>query len=121
MSRPEFLVESLASDPPDRFTAVGRCGDEPIRVDDTFDAVYRYKPRRYPDELSDDPVRESEEPASLRVVCIHAYGRSLRVLGQGMTASIVLEGQGLDHVVAGWVLGKRGGSPAVVSGTSDRD
>ena len=81
----EFIVEAIVTGASGRFTVIGRCGDTPIRVDDRFDAVYRYKPRRYPDEMDDDPVRESQEPAELKVECIHAYERSLPILGQGMT------------------------------------
>jgi hypothetical protein len=107
----EFIVEYWVPGESGQFTVIGRCGDEPIRVNDTFDAVFRYKHRRYPDELGDEPVREVERPVSLRVECIHAYERSLGVLGQGMTGSLVLRGDGLQHVVPGWVLGRRRGSP----------
>ena len=82
---------------------------KPIRIGDQFSAAIRYKPFRYPDEVGDYPVRITEEPAALRVVCIHAYERSLQMLGQGMTGSIVVEGDGLNHVAPGWarISGRR--------------
>src|SRR3954454_9237184 len=83
------------------FTVLGRCGDAPIHVGEVFDAVYRYKRRRYPDELGDEPVREVEKPAAIRVVCIHAYERSLKTMPEGMTGSLTLEGDGLQYLAPG--------------------
>jgi hypothetical protein len=103
----EFYVEYWVAGDAGRFTVIGRCGDEPIFVNDTFDAIFRYKHRRYPDEVGDEPVREVEKPVSLRVECIHAYERSLSTLGQGMTGSLVLEGEGAVSIAAGWALGRR--------------
>jgi hypothetical protein len=105
----EFCVDGFSVG--DRFTVVGRCGDEPIDVGDEFDAVYRFKKRRYPDELGDEPVREEEVPVVLRVVCIHAYQRSLPALGQGMTGSIAVEGSGLEFISPGWILGRAARPP----------
>jgi hypothetical protein len=90
-----------------RCTVIGRCGDAPIQIGHVFDAVYRNKRRRRPDELGDDPVREVEKPASIRVVGIHAYERCLKTLGQGMTGSLTLEGNGLQYLAPGWLLGRR--------------
>jgi hypothetical protein len=108
----EFIVAGLVEG--ERFTVIGSCGDLPICVGEVFDAVFRYKPRRYPDQLGDKPEREVEKPASLRVMCIHAYERSLPVLGQGMTGSLVIEGEGLDSVAAGWVLGRKSRVPGLL-------
>ena len=105
MSHGEFIVDDVVTGESGATTVIGRCGDEPIRVGQIFDAVYRYKPRRYPDQLGDPPVREVENASCLRVVCIHAYEQSLPLLGQGMTGSLVVEGEGLDRVAPGWVLG----------------
>ena len=104
---PEFFIEWIVAGEGGRFTVIGRCGDAPIRVGDRFDLTYRNKKRKYPEEANDDPVRLEEKPASLRVVCIHAYEQSLRVLGQAMTGSLVVEGEGLDHLAAGWVIGSQ--------------
>ena len=82
----------------------------PIHVGEVFDAVYRYKRRRYPDELGDEPVREVEKPAAIRVVCIHAYERSLTI-GEGMTGSLTLDGDGLQYIAPGWILGRKSESP----------
>jgi hypothetical protein len=109
----EFIVDGFVQG--ERFTVIGCCGDAPIHVGDVFDAVYRNKRRRYPDELGDEPVREVEKPAAIRVVCIHAYERSLNTLGEGMTGSLTLEGDGLQYLAAGWILGRKSESPTVVA------
>ncbi len=103
----EFFVDGWVMGESGNFTVIGCCGVLPIRVNDVFDVVFRNKRRKYPDEVGDEPVREVEKPASLRVVCIHAYEKSLSVLGQGMTGSLVLEGEGAQYITAGWALGKR--------------
>lgn len=99
-----FIVDGFVQG--EHFTAIGRCGDEPIRLGDEFDAIYRLKRRRYPEEMGDEPVREEEYPVSLKVTCIHAYGRSLPVLGQCMTGSITIEGRGAEWIAPGWLLGR---------------
>jgi hypothetical protein len=106
----EFIVKGWVTGESGRITVIGRCGDSPIHLNDQFDTLYRYKKRKYPDELGDEPVREDEKVVSLRVACIHAYDRSLQVLGQGMTGSLMLEGEGRDLVAPGCVLGHRNGS-----------
>ena len=108
----QFIVVGVVEG--EHVTALGRCGDVPIRVGDVFDAVYRYKPLRYPDEMGDEPVREIERPAAIRVICIHAFGRSIKMMGEGMTGSLSLEGEGLQFVAPGWVLGRRSEDSALV-------
>jgi hypothetical protein len=101
----EFIFDGFVHG--DVCSIVGRCGDFPIRVGDVFDAVMRYKPRRTADELATPPEREIEIPASIRVVGVQAYGRSLKCLGEGMTGSLTVEGEGLEHLAPGWILGRR--------------
>jgi hypothetical protein len=108
-----FIVDGIVEG--EFFTVLGRCGDAPIHVGEVFDAVYRNKRRRYPDELGDEPVREVEKPAAIRVVCIHAYERSLKALGEGMTGSLALEGDGLQFLAPGWILGRKSESPVAES------
>ncbi len=110
-----FVVVTHVDAPGERVIVVGRCGDVLIHVGELFDIVYRNKRRRYPDELGDDPVREVEKPAAIRVVCIHAYGQSLKALGQGMTGSLTLEGDGLQYIAPGWILGRKSDSVAAES------
>jgi hypothetical protein len=101
----QFIFDGFAD--VERSIALGRCGDVPIHVGDVFDVVYRNKRRRYPDEMGDDPIREVEKPAAIRVVGIHAYERCLKTLGQGMTGSLTLEGDGLQYLAPGWILGRK--------------
>jgi hypothetical protein len=109
----QFIVVGVVHG--EQFTVLGRCGGIPIQVGDLFDAVYRYKRRRSPDELGDEPVREVEQPAAIRVVCIHAYERSLKMLGQGATGSLALEGDGLEYLAPGWILGRKSEVSTVVT------
>jgi hypothetical protein len=106
----QFIVDWY--DAGEDFTVLGRCGDRPIHIGDVFDAVYRYKPRRYPDELGDDPIREVEKPAAIRVVGIHAYEMCLDTMGEGMTGSLTLEGDGLQYLASGWILGEKSEVPS---------
>jgi hypothetical protein len=105
-----FIVDGVVLG--ERFTVLGRGGDAPIYIGEVFDAVYRNKRRHYPDDLGDEPVREVERPAAIRVVCIHAYERSLNALGEGMSGSLTLEGEGLQYIAPGWTLGRKSESLA---------
>jgi hypothetical protein len=109
----QFIVDGYV--PGERFTVVGRCGDMPIHVGDTFDAGYRYRHRRYPDELGDEPIREVEKPSAIRVISIHAYERCLQTLGQGMTGSLSIEGDGLEYIAPGWIPESRSEAPSSVT------
>ena len=109
-----FIVDHFDQIEAERFNVLGRCGDTLIHVGEVFDAVYRYK-RRSRDELGDEPVREVEKPAAIRVVCIHAYERSLKALGEGMTGSLTLEGEGLQYIAPGWILGRKSENPPAES------
>lgn len=106
----QFIVDGFVQG--ERFTVVGRCGDMPIRIGDIFDVVYRYKRRRYPDEAGDEPIREIEKPALIRVVAIHAYERCLQSMGEGLTGSLTLEGDGLQYLAPGWILGRKSETPS---------
>lgn len=103
----EFVVDDWTKGEADRFRVLGRCGNSPIRVDDRFDTLVRFKPRAYPHGLADPPVVDKLQPVSVSVECIHAYGHSLQELGQGMTGELVLRGSAGSHVPPGWVLGLR--------------
>ena len=106
----EFIVAGVVEHG-EHFTVLGRCGDVAISVGDVFDAVYRYKHRRYPDQLGDEPIREVEKPAAIRVLCIHAYERCLKTMNRGMTGSLILEGDGLQYLAPGWILGRKCEAP----------
>jgi hypothetical protein len=113
----QFIVAGFVQG--ERFTVIGRCGELPIHVGDVFDAVYRYKRRRYPDELGDEPVREIEKPAAIRVISIHAIERCLQTLGQGMTGTLSIEGDGVQYIAPGWILGSRSEAPLSVTQDSE--
>ena len=110
----QFIVVGVVHG--EQFTVLGRCGDLPIHVGELFDAVYRYNLRSRA-QLGDEPVREIEKPAAIRVVCIHAYERSLKALGEGMTGSLTLEGDGLQYLAPGWILGRKSENFSIESQT----
>ncbi len=109
----EFIVVGTAPEEMGRITVIGRNGNRLIPLNETFDAMVRHRRRRIPEELGAEPVVEEERTIDVRVVAIHAYERSLEALGQGMTGSLSLEGQGVRWLTAGWVLTKRNESPDV--------
>ncbi len=113
----EFLVSSFVQG--EHFTVIGRCGDLPICVGDTFDTLYRYKRMKYPDEFDQEPIIEAKSPVILRVTCVHALGRSLDTLGEGMTGSLALEGDGLEKIAPGWVLGHQSDELARIKSTAE--
>lgn len=106
----QFIVVGVVEG--EHFTVLGRCGDVPIQVGDVFDAVYRYK-RRSRAELGDEPVREIEKPAAIRVNYIYIFNKSTQMMGQGMTGSLSLEGEGLQFLAPGWILGRKSEDSAV--------
>lgn len=82
-----FIIDGVVAAESGRLSVAGRCCDFPIRVGDEFDRIIRYRPYKLPEEAGRPPVRDAERAVSLRVVCAHAYGRSLPELGEGMTGS----------------------------------
>ena len=59
-------------------------------------------------------MREIERPAAIRVICIHAFERSIKTMGEGMTGSLSLEGEGLHFLAPGWILGRKSEESAIV-------
>ena len=109
----EFIIAHYV--PGEHFTVIGRCGDLTIRIGDTFDTLARYKRPKTLEDYGREPVQEAEIPVSIRVTCVHAYERSLEALGEGMTGSLALEGDGLEKIAPGWVLERRTEEPTEVA------
>lgn len=103
----EFRIRYWVTGESGRVTVIGRVGAKPIHVNDIFDTLCRFEKRRYPEEKGNDPVVKDEKKVALKVACIRAYDRSLDVLSQGMTGSLMLEGEGPGSVAPGWVLRRR--------------
>ena len=102
----QFIVDRIVDG--EHFTVLGRCGDIPIRVGDAFDAVYRYKRRRYPDEAGRRPYPRSGETG--RHSCpLHPCSTSghCKRWVKAMTGSLTLEGDGLQYLAPGWILGRK--------------
>jgi hypothetical protein len=109
----EFIIVGVAQSGKERLTLIGRNGDASVRLGDTFDSLIRYKRRKFPEEMGDESVKLAEMPVSLRVVDIQAYGRQMQSLGQGMTGSLAVEGEGIGSMAPGWVLAC--GTPAALA------
>jgi hypothetical protein len=102
MSEPiGFVIEYVVSDSDRYFHAIGRCGDRPIQVGDRFETIHA------PAIILRGAYQGLGEasPVKLRVERIQAYQRQLDKLGEGMTGTVDLRGEGLDRVVPGAVLG----------------
>jgi hypothetical protein len=96
-----FIVEYVVKDSENYFHAIGRCGDGPIQIGDEFIRIHAPSLR---DRSTYKGMGESS-PVKLRVERIQAYQRELSMLGQGMTGTIDLRGEGLNRVIPGSVLG----------------
>ena len=95
-----FIIEYVVSDTGNHFHAIGRCGDFPIQVGDEFHKVYA------PSVVLRNTYQGLGEPSpvNLRVERIQAYQHQLSKLGQGMTGTIDLRGEGVNKVIPGAVL-----------------
>ena len=100
----QFFLDGYVTGMSGRHTVIGRNGDVPIRLGDIFTVVARYHPRRYPDDYDKRPEVEAKKDVELRVRWLHAYDQELDELGEGMTGSVALEGEGAEHLGPGWVL-----------------
>src|SRR4051794_10817472 len=95
-----FIIEYVVSDNGNYFHAIGRCGDYPIHVGDEFHKIYA------PSVILRDTYQGLGEPSpvKLRVERIQAYQQQIPKLGQGMTGTIDLCGDGLNKITPGSVL-----------------
>lgn len=73
---------------------IGRCFAGPINIGSVFTAMRQY--------LSDGPTRAMS--IRLEVVGIQAYGCELTALDEGLTASLVLQGEAPAELDDGWEL-----------------
>jgi len=109
----QFIVSNVVTGESGQIHVIGRCGEAIVAVGDVFRCVYRIRKPEYPHGMAGPPIRESgEHEAALKVQCIHAYDKSLRELGAGMTGSLVIVGDGVKYVAPGVMLGQP--SPACV-------
>ncbi|WP_435015960.1 hypothetical protein TA3x_003517 [Tundrisphaera sp. TA3] len=109
----EFIISGIVTGESGRITFVGRCGDYPIRVGDTLDSAFRYRPRKLPEEAALAPELVEIRPIHWKVIQIHAYEQYLPELGPGMTGSLTLEGASLAGLEPGWILGQKDRNAAI--------
>ncbi|QDU26921.1 hypothetical protein ETAA8_20050 [Anatilimnocola aggregata] len=80
----EFIVNGVVTGASQMFHVIGRCGDSSFRVGDVFDQL------AFPGEEA--------QSVQLRVTRITAYQRSIDEIGWGMTATVDVEGSGVDQL-----------------------
>ena len=82
----------------------GRCYSGPIDVGDVFSAVYELVVQPKGEEYGPS-LRSKSQLVDIEVKAITAYGRSLSTLDTGMTAELLLSGNGIDAIKPGYTLG----------------
>jgi hypothetical protein len=94
----------------EQMQVIGRCGDQPIPRGELFVIACRYKPRERLEDFVNPPELIDSIPVSLRVLEIQAYDRSLDELGEGMTGSLVLGGDGFERIGPETILEAKAGA-----------
>ena len=100
----EFYISGSLRGESGLLSIIGRCGKEPVRPGAEFRAVFREKPRRYPDGL--ELPREIDECKNLRIKVheIEAYGKKVDFLPANMTGVLRCKDYSVDLVPGGWIL-----------------
>jgi hypothetical protein len=100
----EFYISGSVHGESGFLSIIGCCGDEPIAPGTEFRAMFRLKPRHYPDGL--ESPREVEECRNIHLVvqAVEAYGKSLDVLPANTTGVLRCFGSSIERVPGGWVL-----------------
>ena len=88
----------FATEAEDRLRIEGRCLQGPIVMSDRFRYIYRLVPQRNQKDFSGPSQRLDAEAVNLLVESIRAYSRSFEELHPGMSAEIILSGEGIDVV-----------------------
>jgi hypothetical protein len=102
VTRPIEFAVKWAEQKERGFFATGRCSQGPIRVGDSFTAIYKLAPTR----PAESPDIHSEERALLvQVHSIEVFRRALDELPIGTTAKLGLTFSGEIPALAGYVLG----------------
>lgn len=72
---------------------IGRNGNDPLKVGDTFNVAYRYEPCW---SFDSPPTIQKQWDATLKVISIHCYNKSVEVLPKGWTGKIEVRGDTWD-------------------------
>lgn len=99
----EFTIERLTQDNNGRLVD-GRVCDSPIRVGDVFTKIYGQK-QRFDGEVWIDVNPGPIDTVQLVIQSIESYRHSFDEIDHGMTARLMIVGDGLDKLVEGKVLG----------------
>ncbi|RKH88048.1 hypothetical protein D7Y21_16485 [Corallococcus sp. AB045] len=103
-SRPIEFEVLMVNPRPGGVRAAGRLIEGIICVGDVFSVAFKRTHVRTPDGYA-PPIRSGDRPVSICIEQIHAYGYSLQALDAGMTAELVLSGDGAESLAQGDVLG----------------
>ncbi len=100
----EFFISHSVRGASGFLTLIGRCGDQPIPAGAEFRAIFREKPRPYPDGL--EAPREIEDCRRLyiKIQEVEAFQRKVDFLPAHTTGVLRAVDSNIDLVPGGWIL-----------------
>lgn len=100
----EFHISGSVRGESGLLSIIGRCGDEAVRPGTKFRAIFRNKPREYPDGLEAPPEVEECRDLCVTVKEVESYGKTVDVLPPNMTGVLRCIDSSVELVPGGWVL-----------------
>lgn len=100
----EFYISMSVNGESGFLSIIGRCGEEPIQPGAEFRAIFREKPRPYPEGLEAPRQIEACKPVHIKVKEVEAYGKKVERLSAFSTGILRCEETSLDLVPGGWIL-----------------
>ncbi len=100
----EFYISGSVRGESGFLSVIGRCGSEPIRPGALFQAIFREKPRHYPQGLESPREIEACKNINIKVQELEIYGKKADFLPPNTTGVLRCLGSSLDLVPGGWIL-----------------
>jgi hypothetical protein len=100
----EFYVSGSVHGESGILSIIGRCGNQPVQPGLEFRAIFREKPRPYPDGLELPREIDACKNIHIKVQEIEAYGKRVDVLPANMTGVLRCVDYSVDLVPGGWIL-----------------
>jgi hypothetical protein len=104
--RMEFYISSSVRGESGYLSVIGRCGEESIPRGAQFVAIFRERPRAYPEGLEQPRQVEECRDVRLTVAEIEAYERPLESLPPNSTGILRCKTD-VELVPGGWILSDR--------------
>lgn len=100
-----YIIDEVKS-PEDQDAAfvVGRCGDEPLTVGDTFTDLYYYIPPENLEGFGQPSKLAHVQHVQLTIKGMWNYDRYFNVISEGLTAKLLLTGTGSEQLKEGSIL-----------------